>query len=239
MVCKLCGSVFIGHRTAQFCSSCKKKKLNAAKRASAARNLEGRKEFERKRTSEFLILVDKAKSSPCTICLVAYPEECMDLDHLDPEEKNGRRGSSGRSNRRLSIGGAEAAESLLKITRVICAVCHRLETEKADHYQVNSPIPDKGKVGLNNLSTYKRMRVRKLEAAALITSLKSGPCVDCGKSYPPRAMDFDHLSDKRFQVANMVRAKSTKGVILREVAKCELVCANCHRIRTAKRKVTQ
>lgn len=61
---------------------------------------------------------------------------------------------------------------------------------------------------------------------------KSGFCADCGvsgKNYPC-ILDFDHKGNKDFQISHY-RDKSWKRV-KREIDKCELVCANCHRIRT-------
>jgi hypothetical protein len=68
---------------------------------------------------------------------------------------------------------------------------------------------------------------------------ESNPCKDCGNFYPACVMDFDHISDNKFKnVSSLVRRGSRKQV-WEEVAKCELVCANCHRLRTAGRqKVT-
>lgn len=57
------------------------------------------------------------------------------------------------------------------------------------------------------------------------------PCADCGQHFPYFVMDFDHQRDKEFNIANNVYAKSWE-TIEKEIAKCELVCANCHRIRT-------
>lgn len=53
-----------------------------------------------------------------------------------------------------------------------------------------------------------------------------------GKSYPPCVMDFDHLPGavKSFGLGS-AKAKGT-AAILAEIDKCEVVCANCHRLRT-------
>lgn len=76
---------------------------------------------------------------------------------------------------------------------------------------------------------------RKQLAKDLIIELKSVPCADCGQTYPPYVMDFDHQEDKEFIIA----LAPTKGYSLerirREVEKCEIVCSNCHRIRTFNR----
>lgn len=66
-----------------------------------------------------------------------------------------------------------------------------------------------------------------------IRSLKLGQrCVDCGGSFLPEAMQWDHLpgAEKRGDVSAL-RGLS-KSQILAEIAKCELVCTNCHVLRT-------
>jgi len=61
------------------------------------------------------------------------------------------------------------------------------------------------------------------------------PCKDCGINYPHYVMDFDHINnDKSFNVADAITSQSW-GKILLEIKKCELVCSNCHRIRTHNR----
>jgi len=57
--------------------------------------------------------------------------------------------------------------------------------------------------------------------------------VDCSES-DVRVLEFDHLGDKLADVSALVRASSL-AKIQAEVAKCDVVCANCHRIRTRTR----
>jgi len=67
-------------------------------------------------------------------------------------------------------------------------------------------------------------------------SLKAGPCSDCGVSYPPCVMQWDHVrGDKHRNVGEMMFSAS-RDRILKEIAKCDLVCANCHAIRTQSRR---
>lgn len=62
---------------------------------------------------------------------------------------------------------------------------------------------------------------------------ESRACVDCGASYHFSAMDFDHISeDKDATVARLAGDSVSIARIEAEIAKCELVCAVCHRIRT-------
>lgn len=74
------------------------------------------------------------------------------------------------------------------------------------------------------------------EIVAQVTELKRMPCTDCGQCFDPVCMDFDHLPQhtKRMDVATLLRRGSARAVF-EEIAKCELVCANCHRLRTKKR----
>lgn len=66
----------------------------------------------------------------------------------------------------------------------------------------------------------------------LVIAAKSAPCMDCGVQYPSYVMDLDHLPgvEKKFQLGQALH-HSIKDIIL-EIAKCEAVCANCHRFRT-------
>jgi hypothetical protein len=78
---------------------------------------------------------------------------------------------------------------------------------------------------------------RRLKWSIIIDQLKNHPCSDCKNSFPPVAMDFDHVrGEKKFGIALARMGNYTAEKILAEVAKCDLVCANCHRIRTAKRR---
>lgn len=66
--------------------------------------------------------------------------------------------------------------------------------------------------------------------------LASG-CMDCGYNAHPAALDFDHVrGDKSHDISRMVTQGKTLASVKREIAKCEVVCANCHRIRTAVRR---
>lgn len=65
----------------------------------------------------------------------------------------------------------------------------------------------------------------------LINSAKQRPCTDCNQSYPTYIMDFDHLTQKSFTISKRRSAVSIAR-LLAEIAKCEVVCSNCHRERT-------
>lgn len=81
-------------------------------------------------------------------------------------------------------------------------------------------------------TNYKDAKRRNAKMRQFIQDTKSVPCADCGHSYPWYVMDFDHRGDKEFNLS----VASNKGYgeqrVRDEMAKCEIVCANCHRIRT-------
>ena len=77
-----------------------------------------------------------------------------------------------------------------------------------------------------------KYQIRIENNRTLVREAKSVPCADCGRSYPYYVMDFDHVKGSKVcGVARLVTTRN-KGAVLREIDKCEVVCANCHRMRT-------
>lgn len=67
-----------------------------------------------------------------------------------------------------------------------------------------------------------------------IRQVKSQACMDCGVSYPSCVMDFDHRDskEKESNVASMIARSVGLERLKKEIEKCDVVCANCHRART-------
>lgn len=89
---------------------------------------------------------------------------------------------------------------------------------------------------------YRKRRRRRadpvswLEKKALVRIAKDVPCLDCGHRFPAVCMDFDHVrGKKRFNISQMVGGGVTPQALAEEIAKCEVVCSNCHRIREDRR----
>ena len=59
------------------------------------------------------------------------------------------------------------------------------------------------------------------------------PCVDCGETNPI-VLEFDHIEDKYMEVSKLVRCSYSVSKIKKEIEKCEVRCANCHRLKTAR-----
>jgi hypothetical protein len=74
---------------------------------------------------------------------------------------------------------------------------------------------------------------------ALLRSAKDKPCADCGQMYPYYVVDFDHR-EREQKVCNLAdlhaRRRLSLDKIQAEIAKCDVVCANCHRERTHRRE---
>lgn len=94
-----------------------------------------------------------------------------------------------------------------------CAACllvpRRIETQEASGH------------------TYKTKR-------EVVQRAKDRPCTDCGNKFHFAAMEFDHVRGQKF--FNLAApAGWTYEEILEEIMKCDVVCANCHRVRTFSR----
>ena len=65
---------------------------------------------------------------------------------------------------------------------------------------------------------------------------KERPCADCKRTYPYYVMDFDHRpgTDKTYDLSKVAR-RGSMAVAKVEIAKCDVVCSNCHRERTHER----
>lgn len=106
------------------------------------------------------------------------------------------------------------------------AWCRECKTRyDGDSYQRNGAVR-RAAAAARNAGVRARNR-RLLEAA------KNVPCMDCGERYPPFVMDLDHVrGDKQDNVSLMAGTGASEAAIMEEIAKCDVVCANCHRERT-------
>jgi len=84
-------------------------------------------------------------------------------------------------------------------------------------------------------AAYSRRRHSAYAARLAAIKLASG-CLDCGYRAHPAALHFDHRpgSQKRFNLA--LGWGRTIQAVEDEMAKCDIVCANCHHVRTAERR---
>lgn len=80
----------------------------------------------------------------------------------------------------------------------------------------------------------------RLELRAIMVEEKSKPCMDCGGTFPPVAMDFDHRDPlTKLRTPSHLPGSGSLRLMQEELAKCDLVCSNCHRLREASRRVAR
>jgi hypothetical protein len=75
--------------------------------------------------------------------------------------------------------------------------------------------------------------------AVLLAKIKDRPCLDCGGRFQVAVMDFDHRpgETKTMTLSYIFGLPPNYRRLVQELKKCDVVCANCHRIRTAQRRV--
>lgn len=88
---------------------------------------------------------------------------------------------------------------------------------------------------LNRETGARNAAVHAARRRAEMDELKTAPCMDCGGMFPPECMDWDHRpgEQKTGSLGGLYIASRAK--VMAEIAKCDLVCSNCHRIRTKSR----
>lgn len=65
--------------------------------------------------------------------------------------------------------------------------------------------------------------------------LNKNPCIDCGND-DIRVLEFDHVrGKKKYNISRMISGGHSEKTLLEEIEKCEVRCANCHRIATLTR----
>lgn len=90
-------------------------------------------------------------------------------------------------------------------------------------------MPYKNREDLYRAQKRHRIKIR----ANLLQYLSTKACVDCGEK-DPIVLEFDHRTSKeKFKIiANMLSGHYSWQSVEREINKCDIRCANCHRRKT-------
>ncbi len=90
-------------------------------------------------------------------------------------------------------------------------------------------MPYKNKEDLYAAQKRHRVRIREF----LLGYLSNKKCIDCGEG-DPVVLDFDHRkqSNKFKNISRMLSGHYSWESILKEIEKCDIRCANCHRRKT-------
>mgnify|MGYP001569968962 FL=1 len=121
--------------------------------------------------------------------------------------------------------------------KTICPICKTQEKSKRRGYCLDcSREKSLNRYYGNRERLQAQARKRVQEITDMINELKSAPCTDCNQKFPPVCMDFDRRDPptKISEISTLRRTASVK-IITNEILKCDLVCSNCHRLRTQKR----
>lgn len=166
-------------------------------------------------------IVDEWKRQGCVDCGYA------DLRAIDPDHRNSTE-KDGHVSRLVQLcASATRIRAELAKCQPRCARCHRRRTreQRPSSWRSADRLPPSWR--------------RRLELQDRNDAIKLGRgCDDCGWSQWARGLDWDHVRDfKVASISNLIANGRTWHEIEDEMAKCDLVCANCHRIRTAVRRL--
>ena len=104
---------------------------------------------------------------------------------------------------------------------------------RACHHEVQRRYYDRN-AETERLRTRRRVKRVRLRTRELVLQyLEAHPCVDCGED-DPVVLQFHHVrGTKRDNVGSLVCDSYEWHVVEEEIAKCAVLCANCHSRRTA------
>ena len=179
----------------------------------------------------------------CTKCGVA--KELGEF-HVDRGKSQGRKNyckacvKEIRNEKNLAAGRVVRIFHVLDVAEDGTAVCpHCHERKHLSRFKVQ-PRGKHGRSSICHACLYQRwQRPKAMERYEWINTYKlERGCADCGYADHPHALDFDHLpgTEKLYSIGSGWAGSAPWDKVLAEIEKCEVVCANCHRIRTHERR---
>jgi hypothetical protein len=154
---------------------------------------------------------------------------------------------------RSAYGVEKAAGSTPVTGSQRCSVCKKLKSLTDFHWRYpgvkrhchckscqqqrsNKNYESRKETRKKEIKAWRKQRRRQYEV--LVQDAKDKPCADCGKVYPYWVMQFDRIKPGKVDdVSSMVGQVRSLPLLLTEMQKCEVVCANCHANRTHLRRL--
>ncbi len=132
-----------------------------------------------------------------------------------------------RCNETKSIDEFYFKNKKLNKKRSDCKECCEASRNSKEHYE-------KYKLEYNARTKKRKEYLLTINRVMLMEYLSKHHCVECGESNPIM-LEFDHLDrTKKSKGISAMMSDYTWEQILEEINKCEVVCANHHKLRTAK-----
>lgn len=180
-----------------------------------------------KAAAEYVWTKAEERGSLCVRC-GENDKNVLDFHHVRPEDKE---------NSVLKLGKHVDIDKELAKTVLLCSFCHRLETY---HWIQSHQKPSVDKLSTDPRSVRNRLLSENSKNMVKRIKAELGQCSVCKRKldvHDPAAFsafDFDHIdrSTKTCNISRMVSKTCSEERLLREIAKCRLLCANCHRIHT-------
>lgn len=207
------------------CISCRKE-MNADYYKATPEKDEARHNSRQIRKQLVASRIEPLLSAGCTDCHECFPPESMDFDHVRGEkitDISSLGSSSYPVHEMLNL-----LEEELSKCEAVCANCHRIRT--INRHQ-NSARRDYFK----GIMDSKLLSAKKLYVYEFVST---HGCMDCDEC-DMRVLELDHVSgEKVADLAYMITGTRTYSLedVQNEIAKCEVVCVNCHRVRTRNKR---
>lgn len=149
---------------------------------------------------------DLKSNTPCVDCGQIYEPYCMDYDHVPGRGEK----IKGVSRMVLDNTSKEVILEEIKKCDLVCLLCHNKRTH-------------------NRFDEDRKYRPHQQRNIEIINAFKSQPCAICGQRHEPYNMQIDHI-DPTTKLYDVCQLKSRKvEILLAELAKCQVLCALCHR----------
>ena len=107
------------------------------------------------------------------------------------------------------------------------SICKECSQSRSKKYYSENREKHLGVIRKRTLESVKKNQI------FIISYLKTHPCVDCEEA-DILVLDFDHLGNKKHNISCMIAGGYSQKSLLKEISKCQVRCANCHRRKTAK-----
>ena len=162
----------------------------------------------------------------CKLCVRAYNNAYAAMNQKKTRTESAKRTRKYRAQEAVKRGDQP-------YKKVLCTTCNKKKENQFMYSATKCGPCHRDYMKLH----YSEVRMpKRLKFVAWMNGLKAHPCMDCYAEFPPICMDWDHVGEKNFDISVAVNQCVDKEKILAELKNCELVCSNCHRIRTQDRR---